>query len=174
MHKYVVCEKVAMFQMSMCSPTQAHKEVILSAGAVGSPKVLMLSGIGATDNLTDLGIIPRVNVPGVGQNLQDHLYSILHIVNKNGIGWYSRNIFDAVNPLNFAKLLSSGNGPLADIGVPYMAMLNVNDGAGDGRPDLQLNMASQDFDIDYGLMLSKLLRLNRTHYDNMYKTGGGR
>ena len=51
----------------------AAKEVILSAGAIGSPQILMLSGIGDGKHLQDKGIEVRKNLPGVGRNLQDHL-----------------------------------------------------------------------------------------------------
>lgn len=51
----------------------ARNEVILSAGAVHSPQVLMLSGIGPARALRSHGISPRVDLPGVGGNLQDHL-----------------------------------------------------------------------------------------------------
>ncbi len=51
----------------------AAKEVILSAGAIGSPQILMLSGIGDGTHLQDKGIETIKNLPGVGQNLQDHL-----------------------------------------------------------------------------------------------------
>lgn len=47
-------------------------EVILSAGAVVSPQLLMLSGVGPADHLTDHGIDVVADLPGVGQNLQDH------------------------------------------------------------------------------------------------------
>ena len=50
-----------------------NEEVILSAGAFDSPKLLMLSGIGNAQDLRALGISPVVDLPGVGQNLQDHL-----------------------------------------------------------------------------------------------------
>ena len=51
----------------------ARREVVLSAGAIGSPQILMLSGIGAADELKQQGINVVYNLPGVGKNLQDHL-----------------------------------------------------------------------------------------------------
>ncbi len=52
---------------------RANKEVILSAGAIGSPHILMLSGIGPARHLNDMGIEVQHDLPGVGENLQDHL-----------------------------------------------------------------------------------------------------
>lgn len=58
------------------SPTQfdlhARREVVLSAGAFESPRLLMLSGIGSPDVLESAGVKPKVALPGVGENLQDH------------------------------------------------------------------------------------------------------
>ncbi|XP_005600604.1 choline dehydrogenase, mitochondrial isoform X1 [Equus przewalskii] len=51
----------------------ASKEVILSGGAINSPQLLMLSGVGNADDLKKLGIPVVCHLPGVGQNLQDHL-----------------------------------------------------------------------------------------------------
>ena len=55
----------------------ADAQVILSGGAINSPQLLMLSGIGQADHLNDKGIKPLVNLPGVGKNLQDHASIIL-------------------------------------------------------------------------------------------------
>ncbi|WP_428672892.1 GMC family oxidoreductase [Reyranella sp.] len=52
---------------------RARGEIVLSAGAVGSPQILQLSGIGPADWLADLGIGVVKDTPGVGRNLQDHL-----------------------------------------------------------------------------------------------------
>ena len=53
----------------------ANKEIILSAGAFNSPQILMLSGIGDKDELKRNGIKAKKHVPGVGKNLQDHLFT---------------------------------------------------------------------------------------------------
>ncbi|MGI6246909.1 MAG: GMC family oxidoreductase [Pseudochelatococcus sp.] len=52
---------------------RARRETVLSAGAIGSPHLLELSGVGRGDVLKNAGIDVRLEVPGVGENLQDHL-----------------------------------------------------------------------------------------------------
>ncbi|CAF3584287.1 unnamed protein product [Rotaria sp. Silwood1] len=52
---------------------KANKEIILSAGAYNSPMVLMHSGIGSEKHLNEVGIGCKINLPGVGENLQDHI-----------------------------------------------------------------------------------------------------
>ncbi len=52
---------------------RARREVVLSAGAINTPKILMLSGIGNAPNLARLGIRAIQHLPGVGQNFQDHI-----------------------------------------------------------------------------------------------------
>ena len=59
----------------------AEREVILAAGAVGSPKLLMLSGVGDASALRQLGIDVVENLPGVGQNFQDQIL-VLGVVFK--------------------------------------------------------------------------------------------
>jgi choline dehydrogenase len=51
----------------------ARREVVLAAGAIGSPQILQLSGVGPGELLTAQGIAPLCDLPGVGGNLQDHL-----------------------------------------------------------------------------------------------------
>ncbi len=51
----------------------ANAEVLLAAGAIASPQLLQLSGIGASENLQRHSIAPLLELPGVGENLQDHL-----------------------------------------------------------------------------------------------------
>ena len=61
----------------------ARKEVLLSAGAINSPQVLMLSGLGPKEHLAEKGIETKADLPGVGQNLQDHLDAIVQHRCKN-------------------------------------------------------------------------------------------
>ena len=56
---------------------EARREVILSAGAFGSPTILMRSGVGPAARLQQLGIEPLLDLPGVGANLQDHATTVL-------------------------------------------------------------------------------------------------
>ncbi|MDE0240365.1 MAG: choline dehydrogenase [bacterium] len=58
---------------------EAEKEIILSGGAINSPQTLMLSGIGPADHLRDHGINVRCDLPGVGQNLQDHASVVITV-----------------------------------------------------------------------------------------------
>ncbi|KAL2820135.1 hypothetical protein BDW59DRAFT_181508 [Aspergillus cavernicola] len=62
---------------------QARKEIIMAAGAVHTPKILQLSGIGSATVLSSLGIKQTINLPGVGENLQDHpvLYGAMSLTN---------------------------------------------------------------------------------------------
>ncbi|GGF53608.1 GMC family oxidoreductase [Alteromonas lipolytica] len=65
----------------------ASREVILSAGAINSPHLLMLSGIGPAAELQDKGIYVQQDLPGVGKNLQDHLDAIVQYRTKKPVGY---------------------------------------------------------------------------------------
>jgi choline dehydrogenase len=67
------CVGVKLMTNGVVKDITADKEVILAAGTINSPKLLMLSGIGEAKALRSLGIDVVENLPGVGQNLQDHV-----------------------------------------------------------------------------------------------------
>ncbi|MCO5124306.1 MAG: GMC family oxidoreductase N-terminal domain-containing protein, partial [Rhizobacter sp.] len=64
---------VAYYQGNELTEVRARREVVLAGGAFGSPQLLMLSGIGPAEELRKHGITVAHALPGVGQNLQDHI-----------------------------------------------------------------------------------------------------
>ncbi|OON59412.1 choline dehydrogenase [Massilia sp. KIM] len=68
-----VCRGVQFTGGGRAFTATAQREVLLAAGAIGSPQILQLSGIGPAALLQEHGIAPLVDLPGVGENLQDHL-----------------------------------------------------------------------------------------------------
>jgi choline dehydrogenase len=77
------CVGVRYFNGKQVEEVYARREVILAAGTFGTPQALMLSGIGPAAELERLGIPLRVDLPGVGQNLQDHIdYTVPYKVGR--------------------------------------------------------------------------------------------
>jgi len=68
---------------------KANREVIVSASAFNSPKLLMLSGIGPGGHLQDMGIEVKVDRPGVGANLQDHMEFYFQQISTKPVSLYS-------------------------------------------------------------------------------------
>ena len=68
------CTGVRYMQDGEAKEVRVRSEVVLSAGAIGSPQILQLSGIGHPDHLKAVGIDTVHALPGVGENLHDHLY----------------------------------------------------------------------------------------------------
>jgi choline dehydrogenase len=68
---------------------RARREVIVAGGAINSPQILMLSGIGPADALREHGIDPIADLPGVGENLQDHIETYVQHACTQPITLYS-------------------------------------------------------------------------------------
>jgi choline dehydrogenase len=118
---------------------RARKEVILAAGALQSPQLLQLSGIGPSDLLRQHGIKVVADLPGVGENLQDH-YQVRTIVKLKA----RDSLNDAVrNPFKLAAMglqwLFSGSGPLT-VGAGQVGGGACTKYAQNGRPDIQFNV----------------------------------
>ncbi|MEM7121803.1 MAG: choline dehydrogenase [Pseudomonadota bacterium] len=79
---------------------EAEREIILSGGAINSPQTLMLSGIGPADHLREHGIEVKLDLPGVGRNLQDHPTVIVKYACTQPVTYD-----DALNPV---KMLMAG------------------------------------------------------------------
>mgnify|MGYP002063300374 CR=1 FL=1 len=116
---------------------RARREVILSAGAIGSPQILQLSGIGAKTLLDKVGIPLIIDLPGVGQNLQDHLQ--VRLVYKTS----QRTLNDEVNNI-FKRgwvglqYLVSRTGPLT-LAASQVAIFTKSQPHAE-RPDIQFHM----------------------------------
>ncbi len=81
----------------------ARREIILSAGAIGSPKLLMQSGIGPAAHLAEHGIDVVVDAPGVGSNLQEHVCVMLTRKSKiTTLNMEGRGLRPVLHALNFA------------------------------------------------------------------------
>ncbi|QFU91399.1 GMC family oxidoreductase [Amycolatopsis sp. YIM 10] len=82
---------------------RARREVIVSAGAIDSPKLLMLSGIGPAEHLREVGVEVLVDSPGVGENLQDHPEGLVQWDAKQPMvtestQWWEIGIFTTTEP----------------------------------------------------------------------------
>ena len=116
---------------------RAGREVILSSGAIGSPRLLMLSGIGPADHLRGLGIPVVLDRPGVGSNLQDHLdlFVIAECTGPHTYDRYAKPIWSAVAGLQY---LLTRKGPVAsslfETGGFWYADPNAR------SPDIQLHL----------------------------------
>ncbi len=138
-------------------------EVILAAGALVSPKLLMQSGIGPEDHLRDQGIKPTLELPGVGQNLIDHPeVPVTAFANgpygyfKQGDGWRMLR-----NGIQF-KLF--GSGPVTSAGVEAGAFINPDNP--EAPPTIQAfcvpivyldRDALQEVEDDYGLTVTTVV-----------------
>ena len=121
---------------------RAGREVLLAGGAVNSPQLLMLSGIGPTGHLRDHGIEPVTSLP-VGENLQDH--PVVPLL------WRTRgttDLQDHLTPARLAQWRLFGRGPLTSNVAEGGAFLDSRDGL--DAPDLQVHMAPTGF-LDNGL-----------------------
>jgi choline dehydrogenase len=110
---------------------RASREVLLSGGAINSPQLLMLSGVGPAGHLSDHGIPVVADVPGVGENLQDHLLSILAYECTRPV-----TLASAERLTNVARYLVLRAGPLTSNVGEAGAFVRVRDES--PAPDIQL------------------------------------
>ncbi|KAJ7774696.1 aryl-alcohol oxidase [Mycena olivaceomarginata] len=92
----------------------AQKEVILSAGAVGTPNILLHSGIGNSTTLTALGIKPIHNLPSVGQNLTDHPILLLSFLVNSTDTFETADRNATLAAEQFAQWNATRTGPLVN------------------------------------------------------------
>jgi choline dehydrogenase len=112
------------------------KEVVLSGGAIQTPKLMMLSGLGPALELARNGISCAKDLPGVGQNLQDHFEAGAIAFCDGPYGYFGQD-----TPLralkNGLQYLAFGSGPVASNVTEACAFVNVDDPA--QRPNVQMH-----------------------------------
>jgi len=121
---------------------RAAREVLLSAGAIGSPQLLLLSGIGAAEELEAAGVRPRHNLPGVGRNLQDHPFVTMlwEVSDQN-------TLYGADKPRPLAEWLLRKTGPLTSTVAEVVAFTRTRGGL--PAADIQFHMGAAYFE-DHG------------------------
>ena len=121
---------------------RASREVILAAGAIGSPQLLLLSGIGAAEELRAAGVAGRHELPGVGRNLQDHPFVTLI--------WEVSDpdtLYGADKPRPLAEWLLRRSGKLSSTVAEVCAFTRTRPGL--PAADIQFHMGAAYFE-DHG------------------------
>ncbi|SMH56464.1 GMC family oxidoreductase [Mesorhizobium australicum] len=126
---------------------EARREIVLSGGVINSPQLLMLSGIGPAAHLKEFGIEPIVDLPGVGQNLHDHLYTNLVFEVEPASSVNSR-IRGAAAYLEGLKYVLAKTGNLTSGSSQTSLFARVMPGA--DRPDIQINSRPLSFEFSKG------------------------
>ncbi|HWF55974.1 MAG TPA: GMC family oxidoreductase N-terminal domain-containing protein [Solirubrobacteraceae bacterium] len=114
---------------------RAEREVVLSAGAIGSPQLLLLSGIGPADELTALGIEVSHDLPGVGKNLQDHPFVTVNYEVRD-----SDTLHQADAPKQLAEWLLRRSGKLTSTVAEVCAFVRTRPGL--PAADIQFHMGA--------------------------------
>ncbi|MEM8894667.1 MAG: GMC family oxidoreductase N-terminal domain-containing protein, partial [Bacteroidota bacterium] len=141
---------------------RASKEVILSAGSFQSPQILMLSGIGEKEQLNRHGIEVKREIPGVGKNLQDHLFFPVSCLTKEQVG-LNHHIKLTNQLAGFIKYLTSKKGPFTIGPLESVAFLNIDEPS--GPSNFQMHFAPMQIGQEYGF---DLYDLNKFPHDDGY------
>ena len=116
---------------------RAECEVIVAAGAFGSPQLLLLSGIGPPGELESVGVEPRHALIGVGRNLQDHAL-VVGVYRASSACTFERHLRLDRLALAFAAWRLAGAGPLAANPISVQAFLRLDPAA--AWPDMQFQV----------------------------------
>jgi choline dehydrogenase len=115
---------------------RAEREVIVCGGAINSPQLLLLSGVGPADEIAACGIKPVHDLPGVGKNLQDHLHGAIKHNCTKPVSLYSV-VKPTALPFHVLHYLLTHKGPASTMGLETLAFLKSYDGA--AAPDLEFH-----------------------------------
>lgn len=152
----------------------ASKEVILSAGAIQSPQLLMLSGVGPAEHLKEHNIEVIHDAPGVGENLQDHIasgggnYLITNPVSNESLSIIVPKVMQVETIREFAF---EQRGPMyAMPACEIMAFINTKfQDPKEDRPDVQLFLASFADSSDGGMFGKRASGVSDDYYAEVYE-----
>ncbi|GJQ78192.1 hypothetical protein Trydic_g2522 [Trypoxylus dichotomus] len=148
---------------------RATKEVILSAGGINSPQLLMLSGIGPREHLQKFGIDVLVDAPGVGKNLQDHIavggvtFLIDHPISL---------IFNRLVNLNTAlRYAIREDGPLtSNVGLETAGFISTKyANQSDDWPDIEFMLTSTSTSADGGQQVKRAHGISDEYYREVFE-----
>lgn len=148
---------------------KARKSVIMSAGVIGTPAILLRSGIGPKEDLESLNIYPHIDLP-VGRNLQDHVATGIDLVTVNSS--VNTGILDMLSTRTLYEYLWQGAGLIAMPGCDLIGTLKVLNSS--KYDDLQFMVIPVALNSDHGLHLRKILNLrDDVYYDYFHPQSDG-
>ena len=125
---------------------RCRREVVLCAGAVASPQLLLQSGIGDAARLKALDIAPVHHLPGVGENLHDHLFVFVQPRLKKGVPTLNRLLRS--RPRLAAEVLRYGLFRTGALSLTSCEVCGFLDSTGqNGRPDIEITFRPLSFDL---------------------------
>lgn len=146
----------------------AKREVILSAGSINSPQLLMLSGIGPKKHLQEMGIDVIKDSPGVGKNIQDHIAvgGLVFLIDYP-VSLITSRLVNINTVLRYAVL---ENGPLtSSIGLEVVGFISTKyANQSDDWPDIEFMMTSGSTCSDGGSQVKRAHGLTDNFYDEVF------
>ncbi|XP_055918291.1 glucose dehydrogenase [FAD, quinone]-like [Eupeodes corollae] len=138
---------------------RAKKEIILSAGALHSPQLLIVSGVGPTETLTKIGVPQVVNLP-VGKTLFDNVgfYGPVFTTNTTDATLY----IDRVEQRDISKFQDGDPSTIVSTISGYEASAFINN-------TIELSMIASSFSVDYGTSYRKALNIRDAIYNTVFK-----
>lgn len=155
-------------RFSLSHVVRVREEVVVSAGSVNSPQLLMLSGIGPRAHLQSLDI-PVIADLAVGRNLQDHIYpGGLHFKVDNKVTLVQRRV---VNLQNIIAYFTKGRGPLTALGgvegLGFIKTKYSNDSV--DLPDFEIHMITGAPSSDDGQTFRRVQGFTKEMWEKVYK-----
>ncbi|KAF3426368.1 hypothetical protein E2986_13520 [Frieseomelitta varia] len=148
----------------------ARKEVILSAGAINSPQLLMLSGIGPRQHLQQVGIPVIHDSPGVGQNLQDHIAvgGLIFLIDYP----VSTVMTRLVNLNSALRYAITEDGPLtSNVGLETVGFISTKyANQSDDWPDIEFMLTSSSTTSDGGTHVKTAHGLTDEFYNEVFES----